>query len=473
MSGHRLGAICAALSLTGACIETRVVTCSDGRVCPGGTVCDPVGHTCVDPAGLAVQTAGLDFGDVACGATPALPISVGNFGMATVAMRAYPTSGDLTVTPATAMVSPGQVIELEVRPALDRRPGPIDASIVVASAQQLIEVPVSLVSTGALVLADRTVVDFGDQTVGQRGDEVLVLRNDGNRDIEVVATIPSGPFQLAAAGSILIAPGAEEVVGVAFAPTAAEEAAGQLGLDYVGVLCARAPTAVALQGVGDASGVLLDQTTLTFEGAGCGAAATSKTVTLTNNVGAPVALAARIVGPDAARFGPPSLSAAAIPAGGVVTVTVPHLAMPTTLPLPLKDEDATLLVDVTIGMTIVPKQVALSRRLLAPHLSLTPSALDFGTVPIGSIGILGVRMDNAGTTAASVATPALPFAGLRITPAIFTLAAGRTQELSVSLAPVGITSIVLDGLTVPLGASGDCGAGASLVLDGIAGGDPF
>ncbi|MBP6841657.1 MAG: hypothetical protein KA190_30430, partial [Kofleriaceae bacterium] len=149
------------------------------------------------------------------------------------------------------------------------------------------------------------------------------------------------------------------------------------------------------------------------------------------------------------------------------------LAMPTTLPLPLKDEDATLLVDVTIGMTIVPKQVALSRRLLAPHLSLTPSALDFGTVPIGSIGILGVRMDNAGTTAASVATPALPFAGLRITPAIFTLAAGRTQELSVSLAPVGMTSIVLDGLTVPLGASGDCGAGASLVLDGIAGGDPF
>ena len=104
-------------------------------------------------------------------------------------------------------------------------------------------------------------------------------------------------------------------------PTTAEEAAGQLGLDYVGVLCARAPTAVALQGVGDASGVLLDQTTLTFEGAGCGAAATSKTVTLTNNVGAPVALAARIVGPDAARFGPPSLSAAAIPAGGVVTVT--------------------------------------------------------------------------------------------------------------------------------------------------------
>ena len=68
-AAHRLlaGASLGALALLVGCIETNLVACGDGRLCPAGMACDVVHHSCVAPDQLTACEGLEDF--VSCQAT--------------------------------------------------------------------------------------------------------------------------------------------------------------------------------------------------------------------------------------------------------------------------------------------------------------------------------------------------------------------------------------------------------------------
>jgi hypothetical protein len=83
--------------------------------------------------------------------------------------------------------------------------------------------PAVTVSTGA--------VAFGSVTVGASGSATVTVTAGGTGDLQVGALGVSGPFTVAANGCATLAPGASCVITLAFAPTTAGAATGNLTID--------------------------------------------------------------------------------------------------------------------------------------------------------------------------------------------------------------------------------------------------
>ncbi|WP_342113307.1 choice-of-anchor D domain-containing protein [Pseudoduganella sp. OTU4001] len=408
---------------------------------------------------LAMSATALDFGTVLAGATTQRTLTLTNSGQAPLAFSAIRVSGaqaGLFTLGGTCSSAAALAVGASCSVVVTAQPagaGAFAASLDLVSNASNGSAAVGLSGSASAaapaIAASPSVVAFGAQTVGTAATQQVTLSNRGNVALAIGSITVSGAASISIGsggncGSSL-ALGASCTVPLAFAPTAAGDAAATL------LVRSNAPELqVAVSGSGTSAAaarpVLSDNGPVAFADTQVGQQSALQRNTLTNSGSAALKISSLVLGgshpADFALAGSCAANAMLSP-GASCTIDAsfkPTAAGARSAELQLvTDGGAQLSVRLQGNASAVPSA--------APSLTLSPQAFDFGGSSAGGSGIVKrFTLTNSGAAILVLDSLAFsgPFAVASETGACsafpLTLAPGASCELPVRFTPTAIGS---------------------------------
>jgi hypothetical protein len=449
--------VCAvmAVALTAGCLRDGVIRCGD-TYCPEGLVCEAGG--CVDPTGLSVPEAPIDFVSVGCGTSAEIDVMLRNFGTMPIAFEASTTIDGVSVMPPGGVVEPDVPFELTIVADASTQSIPgvaAEGSLVIATDREILERTVRLTTAGALIEADET-LDFGEIGVGQSMVRSFDIRNVGTSAVDVTLTPPLQTAYSVPMTSASIGAGELVQFNVSYAPQVlGPTSVASIALSYAGALCQVPPAEVVLSGIASGDPILISNTLLDFGSAACGPAASTLPVTLTSNLPQAQTVNAMITGPDANTF--MMIPSGTLPAAPSGMLPIAVTRQPNFVPTPVGAKSATL--TLTMNPSGVMKVVTLSHDVVAPVLETGIDAVDFGTVPVFSGTAFETYVTNNGNAVANVTvSPAvMQFPGgtqVHVSPSALQVEPGEQAPLIINLITGG--QVITNNFMITLSAVGQC-----------------
>ena len=426
------------------------------RAFPGNPADKPVVATPV----IGVSPTTLAFGNVLRGTAATLQITITNTGNAALSVSSLTPSGtaEFSLTNAAALpvsIPAGGSTKVTVRYA-PANVGPDTGSLAIGSNDAAHpSVTVALAGTGVAPALTVTppALAFGTLIQGQTTNRTVTLGNTGSATCNVtgLAKTGSSDFSFGSGAPVppfAITPGSTIAVPLSYTPSNVGADAGNLA---VGSDDPVNPTVnVALSGTGNPVPAIINLSlgpaTLAFGSVRVGQSATLS-ATLGNTGGATGAVSVLgVTGTDFALGGGAPATPVAVPPGGSVTVPVTY--GPTAVGNGIGSLTAT-----TDDPNHPTLTVALTGNGVQSHIGVTPVAVDFGVLNLGSSATRSVTITNDGG-ASLVVTAVTLTAGAELglaagNPAVpFALAAGQSATITVQYAP---TDIGADAGTLDIG----------------------
>ncbi len=265
--------------------------------------------------------------------------------------------------------------------------------------------------TAPAVTLSPSALTFGSQPVGSTSaNQSVTLTNSGNAPLSIssiaVAGANAGDFAQTSTcpvGSATLAASSSCTISVLFAPSAAGLRAANL---QVSDNASDSPESVSLSGPGTAPAVSLTPSALSFGSQLVGSTSGTRSVTLTNAGGAPLAISKiAVTGANAGDF----VESDNCPGGSTsLAANATCSILVSFAPSGAGSRSAT--VQITDNAGDSPETLALtgSGVPLAPAVSLSPSGLSFGSQMVGvASGTQSVTLTNSGNAPLSISNIAL------------------------------------------------------------------
>jgi hypothetical protein len=245
--------------------------------------------------------------------------------------------------------------------------------------------------------------NFGTVPAGTNANQAFAVVNSGNATSSVTLAANT-PFSVLPA-TFNVSGGSNQSDVATFSPQTFGPFTSPLVMSGTN-LCQAVPAALNLTGTGQAGGLGLSSQSLQFT-VNCGATATAQTITLTNNGNASFNWNAQLPNGTATdslyTFSPASGN---IAAGGTATITV----SPALVPQYPANTNPSAFADTITITTDIPNDtahpVALNETPLGDILSVKPTSLDFGSIPVSTSSpaqtFVVLNGANAGTPSANV-----------------------------------------------------------------------
>jgi Zn-dependent metalloprotease len=381
---------------------------------------------------LHVEPAEVDFGAVAVGQSARQSLKVRNSGSADLSVSvAKPATGPFSLTgEAEFIVAPAESREVllvyaPTKPELHkttlsiRSSDPDQPSLAVPLSGSGVGIPQIAVEPGQL--------DWGTITLGQSVERSVILRNPGSADLLVSSIQCDRPdFSISGATSFAIAPGTTRALAVAFSPTAPGALSATLSIhsNAQGYPALHIPFTATVAGVSD---IRVEPAQIDFGTVLLGQAV-QRPLTV-SNVGTADLTVSNIELPA----GPFRLMD---PASFVLAPGIAHVVNIEFVAAVLGVQRSTL----TIHSTDLDQPswtISLGAQCVGvPHVSLSPTQLEFGPVALGLSPQQTLSIHNTGSadlTISKIQLPDGPFALAGETP--FTVAPAASRDIQVTYRP--------------------------------------
>jgi P pilus assembly chaperone PapD len=403
--------------------QTGNLTLTHNAPAAGTTTIVPMTGTGLAPT-IGVAPSSLLFGNVLLSTPRVLTLTVSNTGTSTLNVTNITSSNGQFVPNATAFtVAPGnsQAVNVTFTPtALGNRSGTL--SIVHNDLLAGSPTTVSMSGTGInpVVTVAPTSLAFGTVQAGSSSILSLTVSNTGTSDLVVSSVTSSNPRFSPDLTSFTVVPGANRVVSVTFAPIAGGAQAGTLTLTHNAV---GGTTAVSLTGTGASPAISLSPASLAFGNVVVGG---SSSLSLTvSNPGTATLTVTNITASDGQYV--PALTSFSVAPGGSQAVNV------TFTPVATGSQPATL--SITHNAAGSPTSAALSGTGTSASIGVSPLALVFGSVVLGSSSSLSLVITNTGGAPLSVTNITSSDGQFAPDATSFTISAGGSQTVNVTFTP--------------------------------------
>jgi hypothetical protein len=340
------------------------------------------------------------------------------------------TSGAFTVNPSTFNAPGATNVKATFAPtAAGTAAGFINLNAVTQQGQSVQPQLLPIVGTGVDITALPAALDFGQVPVGSTSSPRTVTIS-ANPSVQTVyqfsATSSSGAFTVSP-----VSPSGS--VQISFAPAAAGAARGTISItatDPQNPSCPLTRT-VAVTGTGIALNLSLSPASLNFGNVSTGTTSAPQSVALTN--GSTLAFTGTVSSSNGLfAVSPASFS---VNAGGTQSFSA------TFAPTSVGPQSGTVTFTLTSAGSASPVITTLTLAVsgqgqLPVSITVTPSAIDFGNVAVGSSATASVAVSNNGGVQASVTGSATgPFS---LSATTFNLAPNANQTVTITFAPAGL-----------------------------------
>ncbi len=339
----------------------------------------------------------LDFGSIQVGTTSAaLPITFRNVGAGPITITSAVSSGgdftEVTDDCAGKTLGNGDACTMSVRFQPTAAGNAVGTYTIATTGGTFAVLLTGVGVTGAPGVGPASLA-FGDQQVGTASPaQTVTVTNNGLASLTLTATTLSGgggsQYELFAnacqpsGNDVTLAPGQSCTLGVRFHPTATgiHNETLRIATDAQGVA---GSLTVALTGIGTAPAMRIAPASLDFGNVQVGSVSAARTVTVTNTGVGPLSLTGlTLTGASAGEYQivDDNCTTAAIAPGGSCTIGVrfrPTVTGPKQAELAL-----------TSSAVPTPQTVGLSGAGISAGFTLTPAALDLGTVQVGATSVL-------------------------------------------------------------------------------------
>jgi MYXO-CTERM domain-containing protein len=403
---------------------------------------------------VALAPASVNFGNVDVGSTGSQQVQLQNTGTATLTVSSVArcttpaTSTELGfAAPATPFtVAPGASVALTATYAPTAAGADTGCLAVRSDASNAPTTNLAVTGTGVVPAAPQiavspTSLSFGNVTVGATSAKSFTVSNTGTAPLTGTVALASGTSAeyTVSPASFNVAAGASQTVTVTYAPADTTSDAGSIVVASNDPTTPAASVAVTAAGVAaPAPSIALAPATLAFGTVTVGGSA-SLTTQVQNGGTAPLSVTS--IAPCAGtstEFSASPVAAFTVAAGGSTTVTVTY--RPTGA-----GADTGCLVFTSNDAAHPTTNLAVSgsgQPAAAPKIAVSPTSLTFGNVTLGASSSKTFSISNPGTATltGTVARASGTSAEYAVSPATFTVAAGGSQTITVSYAPVDTTT---------------------------------
>jgi len=455
--------------LNGANNTTRIQTAIDGNT--GGMgflktlvlpadVADLAAYlgTFVSAPGATVAPSSLSFAGQTTGTTSAAQtLTLTNSGTAALSLSAisasspeFPLAGGTCVAPSSVAAGASCTVSVKFAPtATGTRSGNMTLTHNATGGSTV----VGLTGTGQApatpaVAVSPTSLSF-TQTVGTTSAAKLVtVSNTGNAPLLLnglsVTGTNANDFAIAAGGTCAVggsvAAGANCTIALSFTPAAASARSASLSIAHNATAT---PTTVALSGTGTSAPqavIALNKNALTFTSQALSTTSGAQTVTLSNTGTAPLTLQALTLGgSNAAEFKLGGTCAVGGTLAAAGTCSLQFSFTPTAIGTRMAS--LAIVSDASNGTATI-NLTGTGAAASAPAVTLSPLAVDFGNVTVGSAAATrAVTLTNSGTAALSLGGISASGSGFAATSACGnSLAAGASCNVTVSFVPAAASA---------------------------------
>ena len=347
---------------------------------------------------LSLSVTTLNLGTTALGASSAAQtVTITNTGNATLSISNIAISGDFTQTNSgctpTVAVNGSCTISIIFTPtAVGARTGTLTLTSNSATSPQT----VALTGTGtvAVISLSPTSLIFGNTSVGTPSTaQALTVTNTGSAPLTITNIAVTGDFsEVPLSCASPVAPNATCQIAVNFVPTATGTRTGTL---TVTSNAQNGPQTVTLTGTGTPGSavLLLSATSITFPNTAVGSSSVAQTLTLKNTGAIPVTISNIALTGDYSDVATGCSVALATNATCQIAITFTPTAAG------IRAGTLTL----TSNGTGSPQTVSLTGTGIAPVLSLSSTALNFGNIILGSSSAAQmVTITNTGTSSLTI-----------------------------------------------------------------------
>ena len=245
-------------------------------------------------------------------------------------------------------------------------------------------------------------ISFGSVTVGSSMTHVVTLTNPGTRSVRILeAAVKGAEFSISGLElPLTLGSNQSTTFGVSFAPTAAGSVSGSLTI-VINYYYTFLRIALSGTGVVQSPSVAMSANSLAFGSQAVGATSAAQTVTLSNTGNGALSIRGiALTGANFIDFAQSNNCGASVAAGGSCTISVTFT--------PVASGSFTAAVSVADNASGSPQTVTLSGTGASPGVSLSPSSLAFGGVPIDSVSSLQIiSLSNTGNAVLSITSLAI------------------------------------------------------------------
>jgi hypothetical protein len=394
-------------SLSAALTVTDNASASPQSVSLTGTGTTTGGGT--SPA-VSLSPTGLSFGNQPVGvASPSQTITLSNTGNAALSITGLALAGanpsDFAQSNncgASVAAGGNCTISVTFTPAAN---GSFTAAVSVADNASGSPQTITLSGTGASPGASLSPssLSFGNQPVGVASpSQTITLSNTGNAALSITGLALAGanPSDFAQSNNCgaSVAAGGNCTISVTFTPAASGSFTAAVS---VADNASGSPQTVTLSGTGASPGASLSPSSLSFGNEPVGVVSPSQTITLSNTGNAALSITGlALAGANPSDFAQSNNCGASVAAGGNCTISVTFT--------PAASGSFTAAVSVADNASGSPQTVTLSGTGASPGVSLSPSSLAFGSVPIDSVSSLQtISLSNTGNAVLSITSLAV------------------------------------------------------------------
>jgi hypothetical protein len=385
--------------------------------------------------GLASTPASVSFGNVVVGAIGSVSLNLSNTGSASVTISQASVSGTgftIIGSPNGQTIQPGQSLSFTAQ-FLPTSVGNATGSISVASNAPNSPMTIALTGSGtqAGLASAPSSVGFGNVVVGSSGSASVSLSNSGSASVAIgqVSVSGTGFTMVGAPSGQTIQPGQSVSFTTKFSPTSAGNATGTIS---VASNAPNSPMTIPLTGAGTQPALASTPASVSFGKVVVGASG-SVSLNLSNPGTASVTISqASITGTGFSMVGSPAGQ----------TVQPGQSFSFTTQFLPTSAGNATGSISVASNAPNSPMTIALTGTGTVPGLGVSPAAVNFKGVVVGSSGTATLNLSNAGSAAvtisqASVSGTAFTISGLA---AGLTIQPGQSSSFTAQFLPTSAGS---------------------------------
>lgn len=285
--------------------------------------------------------------------------------------------------------------------------------------------------TQSVITASPTSLAFGDQSLGiASAPQTMTLTNAGNATLNIASFTVTAPFSVTGLTTpTFVAVGGSRTFQVLFTPTVTGAATGTLRLNSD---APTSPTLIPLTGNGVQPLISATPSPLALGNVPVGTPSAAATLTISNTGTASLNVTAvAITGPNAADFS--LVGALALPA---VVGAGATLALPVRCTASATGPRAATLTLTSNASNTPSLAVPLSATGVSPVIGVTPGALVFAPVALGSTATQTLTISNTGNAPlqlGALTISSVEFTTTAITPV--TVAAGATFAVPVQFAP--------------------------------------
>jgi hypothetical protein len=285
--------------------------------------------------------------------------------------------------------------------------GSVSGSLTIVNGAHHTLLTIALSGTGVLqspsVAMSADSLAFGSQPVGAISTaQNVTLSNTGNGALMItgIALIGANPSDFAQSNNCgsSVAAGASCTISVTFTPAASGSFTGAVS---VGDNASGNPQTVTLSGTGASPGVSLSPSSLSFGNEPVGVVSPSQSITLSNTGNAALSITGlALAGANSSDFAQSNNCGSSVAAGSSCTISVTFT--------PAASGSFTGAVSVGDNASGSPQTVTLSGTGASPGVSLSPSSLSFGSLPIDSVSSLQtISLSNTGNAVLSISSLAI------------------------------------------------------------------